>query len=429
MAFDPRDVAFALESVPGVTAVYTVPPVAGAPNAPAVFVEYTSERENDPRLVVAAHYALLRFMLNEDCAQVAFVMTLPPGIASRAKLVRLSASDRSAASTRIAARKDEVERERVEQERRAQVAAAEARAAARKAAIERAAERAAARLEWLRRPAKVLVVADDDDLASVAREAFPDGEITAVTMVKEALDRLRASLYDFVLCDARVAFGEWLLLSVAKRLGVERQVVVAVNLEERADAAGRGRRYAACLIKPVGPDVLRAIRESIVLQVDPTEPVLLDDAPAPTSAVAATPAPRPPPVARPPGPSPPPPAREPTRRARVLVVDDHPATEALGREWSADLYVVVTADPFEALEKVAHDDLDLVACSAALKTRDGQPIYRLLWNARPAIKSRFVLIFGPDAMPASVRDSRLRAALPRPVTLGKLAELVSSRPR
>jgi CheY-like chemotaxis protein len=430
MAFDARDIAFALENTAGVVAVYSAPAPSGVADAITVWVEYETANEKDWWPIAPVHYSLLRFMTHEECARVAFVRTLPPGVAARATPVRLSPSDRSAASARISALVGEVERERAEQERRAAIAAAEARAAARKAAIELCAARTAARLERLRQPAKLLVLSDDDELATVAREAFPDGELLAVNKVKHALDHLRAATFDFVLCDARIAFGEWLLLSVAKRLGLSLQVVVAVNLEERAGAGHGDRRYAACLMKPVDADTLRTVRESVLHCIDPAELLPPDEPPPAATAVSPQPPPRPASIARPLAPSSPVPSpREPTRRARVLVVDDHPTADALGREWSADLHVIVTADPFEALEKVAHDDLDLVACNASLKTSDGQPIYRLLWNARPAIKSRFALIFGPDAMPASVRDSRLRAALPRPVTLDKLAELVSSRPR
>ena len=56
---------------------------------------------------------------------------------------------------------------------------------------------------------------------------------------------------------------------------------------------------------------------------------------------------------------------------------------------------MVTADPWAALDCLDREDPDLVLCSVTLRVGD-QPLYRLLWDAQPEIKARFMLIAPPN---------------------------------
>jgi hypothetical protein len=63
----------------------------------------------------------------------------------------------------------------------------------------------------------------------------------------------------------------------------------------------------------------------------------------------------------------------------------------------------------------APESPDLVVCSAT--AREGStPVYRLLWNARPDLKARFVLLASPEQAPEGRRGVVLR-----PVTAATIA--------
>jgi response regulator RpfG family c-di-GMP phosphodiesterase len=86
------DVAYVLESVPGVLGVYAV--------AHGSF-DFAIELES-PRSIVQAHYALLRVMTHEDCSRVHFFwVALSPSFVRAATLLCLSAHDREAARSRL----------------------------------------------------------------------------------------------------------------------------------------------------------------------------------------------------------------------------------------------------------------------------------------------------------------------------------------
>jgi hypothetical protein len=75
-----QDVAFVLESVPGVLGVYSLA-TAG------VDLEFAVRLEHGTRKLAAAHYALLRVLKREECHRVVFFETrLPPRLERAAAL-------------------------------------------------------------------------------------------------------------------------------------------------------------------------------------------------------------------------------------------------------------------------------------------------------------------------------------------------------
>ena len=90
----------------------------------------------------------------------------------------------------------------------------------------------------------------------------------------------------------------------------------------------------------------------------------------------------------------------------------------------ADVYATVTSDEWEALDLVEAPDLALVMCSISLRTQSGAPFYRLLWNARPDIKRRFVFIAHAGVAPASSPEGRAAPVIERPLTRDAVVALV-----
>ena len=115
---------------------------------------------------------------------------------------------------------------------------------------------------------------------------------------------------------------------------------------------------------------------------------------------------------------------------RVLVVDDDPTTAMLlASMQGSPMEVTVTSDEWEALDQIAAGAPALVVCSVSLRTRGGTPFYRLLWNAHPELKQRFVFIARADAAPASAPASSGRAppVVERPITRDVIARLLAQR--
>jgi CheY-like chemotaxis protein len=110
---------------------------------------------------------------------------------------------------------------------------------------------------------------------------------------------------------------------------------------------------------------------------------------------------------------------------RVLVLDDDPTTAMLLTSMQGGtVESTVTSDEWEALDHIAAGAPDLVVCSLSLRTRGGTAFYRLLWNAHPELKQRFVFITRADAAPASTTSGRAAAVVERPLTRDVIAELV-----
>jgi hypothetical protein len=396
---DPLEVACALENVPGVRGVYTVEPGSKGPVPHAIFIEI--EETHHLLVGVEAYAALHRFLRYEDCEAINICHVAPPRMALRR--VDLSASDRAAARERIARRtadmdvvREEEERVRADRERH---------------------EANAARIASIENTRLLLVGADAHiDLHASARQAFPGGDIVCAESLLLAFAFLSRRTYDLVLCRADLGFGGAGFLAelgrVRRWIQPEQQCFVAVEEERRAAALKETSRYAGCLLEPVTVKILRLARASFFNHVAVRSRLVGADAPLTSAFVPPSPHSRKTHSPRP----------EPVRTSRVLVVDDDPSSEALAREWSPNVHVIVTADPFIALEKIAMDEaIDLVFCSATMKTAGDQAVYRLLWNARPQMKSRFVLLFTPASIPSSVRCGS-QAAVSRPLTMKIIAE-------
>lgn len=119
---------------------------------------------------------------------------------------------------------------------------------------------------------------------------------------------------------------------------------------------------------------------------------------------------------------------------RVLVVDDDPTTAMLlASMQGSPMEVTVTSDEWEALDHIAAGAPVLVVCSVSLRTRGGTPFYRLLWNAHPELKQRFVFIARADAgpasasAPASASSGRAPPVVERPITRDVIARLLATR--
>ena len=110
---------------------------------------------------------------------------------------------------------------------------------------------------------------------------------------------------------------------------------------------------------------------------------------------------------------------------RVLVVDDDPTTAMLlASMQGGPLDATVTSDEWEALDHIAAAAPDLVVCSVSLRTRGGTLFYRLLWNAHPELKQRFVFIARGEAAPASTTSGRAAPVVERPLTRDVIAALL-----
>lgn len=373
-AMRPRhaDVAFVLEGVRGVLDVYALEHVDGSVGD----LEFVVKLEHGTGHVAAAHYALLRVLSHEECRTVLFVeVDLPPALRARASHLDLSAAEREAARTRVP----------------------ETSAALQQAVAQHLLP------VYERAGFRVLIVGNDVDLYEAVVAAFgPTAERVVEASPFAAFWKARDEGFDLILCDARLAFGRDGLLAqlVAARSDAARNVVLLAHEGERdlliasLDELGRWNSF---LCKPADGDTLREILRTGSVVQRWTIPVL--------------------PARKPPGPEPPP---DITRR--VLVVDDDPATAMLlGSTPDAPLQVVVTTDEWEAVDQVGAPELALVVCSVTMRTRGGAPFYRLLWNARPDIKQRFVFIARADAVPASGPGAPV---IERPITRDVISSLV-----
>lgn len=207
----PRDeeVAFLLEGVPGVVAVYAVrdrPPMRWA-------VRYASTRG-----LAAAHYALRRMLPYEECHTVQFFMDAPDTfLHGEVRPLVLSAHARESARARIA---------------------------------ELATPLPGPSSEG--RPAgySVLVVDPATALAELAREAFgPDVEHIHVRGAHEAASLLASHHFDLMFCTARVAYepgGLFAALADRQHLANDFVVIVARDDETYAGfgrASSRGESF------------------------------------------------------------------------------------------------------------------------------------------------------------------------------------------
>jgi CheY-like chemotaxis protein len=86
----------------------------------------------------------------------------------------------------------------------------------------------------------------------------------------------------------------------------------------------------------------------------------------------------------------------PSRRARLLVIDDEPAIlRAVARSLKRDHDVVTEESGHDALERLREDrDFDLILCDLMMPTVSGSDLYEAVRANYPGIERRFVFMTG-----------------------------------
>ena len=217
------DVAFVLESVPGIRAVYAID------HERVDFAIESEEGSSGVRAFVAAHYALLRVMSREDAARVCFVTTrLPDVFAARARLLLLTSAERTAARGRVplpAARLPAPEED-----------------------------------EKTTRAPRVLVVDEDQEVVDTVREVFgctpASPRCVVLASVDEAVKVATNEFFEVILCDARSSFGSHGLLA---RLPLEAamRVLVLADPDDFVDVRWRLQGAERILTRPLESWLLR----------------------------------------------------------------------------------------------------------------------------------------------------------------------------
>ncbi len=369
------NVAFVLEGASGVIELYSLGPAAHASGD----LEFAVKLEHGGDHIALAHYALLRVLSHDECKSVLFFeVDLPPRIRERAARIELSAAEREDARRRVPERTDALEQRAVPRPRAPDAVGF-----------------------------RVLIVDTDVEVYRSVVAAFGAGAERVIEPDPfAAFWRARSEPFDVILCDARAAFGRQGFLAelVAFDPFAARRVVLVARDGEREllmASLDELRCWNSYLCRPVDPDTLREILRTGSVVQQWSIPVL-----APRGSALS----------------------EPTKRAdvrRVLVVDDDPSTSMLLAAASdGAVEVVVTSDEWEAVDTAGEADLALVVCSVSMRTLGGTPFYRLLWNAHPEIKRRFVFITRADAAPTSTLDGRTAAVVERPITRATLFSLL-----
>lgn len=379
MALSPRqaDVAFVLEGVPGVAEVYSIEQGADFSGG----LEFAVRLVHGGDHLALAHYALLRVLSHHECEAVLFFeVDLPPFLRKRASRLELSNADREAARGRVAESSPALEQQPV---------------------VGRWPPPAP------RTDARVLIVDHDVQVHRAVSAALgATGARVIESDPYSAFFRAQDGDFDLILCDAHVAFGQFGLLSrlLAANPIVARRVVILAHESGRDLLITCLDDLGCCngfLLKPVDFKSLRELLGTRFTVQRWNIPVL----PARGASKVAAP--------------------EPGGTQLVIVVDDDADTKARFATAGEDLIqVVVTSDEWEAVDLIDDVDVALVLCSVSLRTASGTPLYRLLWNARPEIKKRFVFIARSDAAPPSAADKGPAAVVQRPLTRDAIAALL-----
>lgn len=217
------DVAFVLESVQGIRAVYAID------HERVDFAVESEQGSSGVRAFVAAHYALLRVMSREDAARVCFVTTtLPDVFSARARVLLLTDAERAAARGRVPPPPAPLP-------------------------VPEDDEKAT-------QAPRVLVVDEDQELVDTVREVFgcTPGSPRCVVLVSidEAVKVATGEFFDVILCDARRSFGSHGLLARLP-LEVAMRVLVLANPEDLVDARWRLQGAERILTRPVENWLLR----------------------------------------------------------------------------------------------------------------------------------------------------------------------------
>lgn len=358
-----QDVAFVLESVPGVLDVYAVARA-------GVDLEFAVQLEHGTGKLAAAHYALLRVLKREECSRILFFETqLPPGLTHAVTRLELSTVERNESRVRVPERAPDEPSPPKRVRSGAQFAA-------------------------------LLVGCTGEVYRSVVAGLGVAARRVIESDPRVGAERALAEEFDVLLCAARVAFGRlgFLQFLHAQDPFLVPRVILVAAPRERDLAIARleeSGRYNTCLATPVDPALILEIARTGFVVLPWSIPV-----PPARGTLAAQR------------------ATEPSA-PRVLVVDDHLETQALDTDSPrADFKIDIAQDPWTALDYLALEPPDLILCSASLKAGT-TPVYRLLWDAHPELKARFMLV----ASSQDLDDGRGRQRLvQRPLTRERIAE-------
>ncbi len=222
------DVAFVLESVEGVTAIYAIE----SSQRVSAFFDFAVEMEQSGRTLAETHYALLRVMTHEDCSRVFLFHTRAPHVVAKgARLLTLTPAERESARRRVPP------------------------------APPRGAIVAMPPMPPAPRPpyyASVLLVDDDAATERIVNSVLdPSAPRIVVTAIVERAVLLAANQpFDLILCDAKRAFGADGLLARLP-LEVASKVLVPAARSELVDARWRLQGTARIVAKPVKRWILR----------------------------------------------------------------------------------------------------------------------------------------------------------------------------
>ena len=366
------DIAFVLEGVPGVREVYALERGSAGDLELAVGVSHGG------RPVALAHYALLRVLTHEECKTVLFFeVELPPSFCERASRLQLSDRDREAARARVPSTS---------------------------AALEQAP--APTRPLPVPRFRILFVDADVEVYRTVVPQFGAGAEGVIETNPVEAFTKARAQFFSLIVCDARLAFGGNGFLRMLHDHDPARaaRVLLVAHEGERdllVSSLDELHCWTSFLCRPIEVDALLEIVLTGSIIQRWRMPIPPPRKPAVVEAQRGS-------VAR-----------------RVLVVDDDPTTAMLlASMQGGSLDATVTSDEWEALDHIAAGAPDLVVCSVSLRTRGGTLFYRLLWNAHPELKQRFVFIARAEAAPTSTTSGRAAPVVERPLTRDVIATLL-----
>jgi hypothetical protein len=310
-AMTPRqaDIAFVVESLPGVTAVFAIDPTRRA----AAHFDFAIKLEPGGRIFAAVHYALLRVLTHEECARVFVIREeLPAAIAEAARPLVLTDSEREAARRRVPpapSRQDIVSERPVHDP-------------------------------------NVLIVDDDAHTETVVRAVLAAPARWAVFAdVDPAVKLASTGEFGLILCAASRAFGPAGLLAKLP-LDDARRVLVLADPGDVVLARSRLQSRERILIKPLEGWILRdrinRAGTSNLLSVPNLAKVL---APLPPRRARATP-----PESLP---------------FSVLLVDvDDEVHEALRRVFREDARHMMRRDPGEAAKLALSTPFHFIACSA-----------------------------------------------------------------
>ncbi len=391
-AEEDADVAFALEGVPWVRAVYAV----DAPRADERRYLVHLTEEGKTYGLAEVHYALMRSRGRRESADVELVSFLPP--LGRHRLLTLSTAAREAARGRA--------RTAFSPEVIADVDVPPVRAY----------------VPPEPRGHQVLVIDDDPETERAVRGVFPFPDKIVLCPYRDtAIALMMCWSYDRVIVAESFAFGEEGILARLLNvdlLGITPIAVLATPARyvEAMEAIAVANRPWQVLSAPVDAITL-SLKFGRTSNVDAL-------ALAGQSAARACLGPKD--IYTPP--APPSPSTSDTKKPAVLLVDA--TLEAVDAKLgsTSHLDVTIATGYWDAVEKLRWATFDTVLCDASAR-HHGQPLYRELWNLFPGLMARTILVTSPEAESALGPRSQAKTAkrlLARPLTAARVIAAVRS---